>query len=216
MTTSKPSVFVVGASTGITRMWYQKGYMIVTDPNKADIISFIGGADVNPRLYNHKAISKTNFYGPDDKRDVAAYERSLDRGQRDQLKVGICRGAQFLNVMNGGKMYQHVGNHAVPYHKIIDTLFKQPGYIEVTSTHHQMMKPHEDAEIIAYAEGQATEFWDQNGELEKKDYPPIDYEVLWYDQTRSLCFQPHPEFQLRRDNPTQCEDYFFKIVELMS
>lgn len=36
--------------------------------------------------------------------------------------VGICRGAQFLNVMAGGKMIQHVEGHAIHgTHEIVVT-----------------------------------------------------------------------------------------------
>ena len=36
----------------------------------------------------------------------------------------------------------------------------------------------------------------------------VDYEVLYYHRSRSLCFQPHPEYG---DVPG-CTDYFFNLI----
>src|SRR3546814_14796091 len=50
--------------------------------------------------------------------------------------LGVCRGAQFLNVMPGGKLYQDVDNH-VGDHPIYDPQNKRV-IPNVSSIHHQM------------------------------------------------------------------------------
>ena len=69
--------------------------------------------------------------------------------------VGICRGGQFLNVMSGGSMWQDVNNHTKP-HRVInyDTFNTYP--FMVSSTHHQMMDPSSEGEILLVSEHNDT------------------------------------------------------------
>jgi hypothetical protein len=86
----------------------------------------------------------------------------------------------------------------------------------VTSTHHQMMRPSKDAIILAVGidnEGKplCTErqsFDEQVDGQDGKKYP--DIEVVWYPNTKALCFQPHPEFS---DAPNECREYFDELLE---
>jgi len=111
--------------------------------------------------------------------------------------------------MNGGKMYQHVTNHT-GNHNIYDVLSQQQ--IMVSSTHHQMMIPNEEGTVLAFAK--------QHGIREVMiNTIPVsrtandndkDTEIVYYTKTRSLCFQPHPEFRsLIYDN---LRGYFFRLV----
>ena len=123
--------------------------------------------------------------------------------------VGICRGAQFLTVMNGGKLVQHVNNHAIsgthPCH------IKMPSgpkavkieTVEVTSTHHQMMYPwtmcFTDYHIIGYSRSLCTKY-EGTPECESSERylvnphtVPIEPEVVWYPKSQCLCAQFHPE-----------------------
>ena len=38
-----------------------------------------------------------------------------------------------------------------------------------------------------------------------------DIEIVWYPKTKSLCFQPHPEYCLQDD--TDCADLFFECLQ---
>lgn len=97
---------------------------------------------------------------------------------------------QFLNVMSGGRMYQHVEKHTRS-HSMTDVRTGETIY--VSSTHHQMMMPSNKATIIATAAlGGLREWYD--GEVFHKDVSNEDIEVVWYADTKCLCFQPHPEF----------------------
>jgi hypothetical protein len=118
--------------------------------------------------------------------------------------VGICRGGQFLNVMNGGRMFQDVNNHAIGHmHKA--TILESGVVVDVTSTHHQMMRPNRDKGIVlmeanpklatkkeymAYNEGGAQpDGWAVYNAPEEDDI-----ESVFYPDTLSLCYQPHPEW----------------------
>jgi hypothetical protein len=47
--------------------------------------------------------------------------------------------------------------------------------------------------MVAVAnQGGTREWWD--GEVFKREISKDDVEVVYYEHTRSLCFQPHPEF----------------------
>ena len=77
-----------------------------------EIISYIdglilhGGADIDPRSYGEKPISEK--WPGDMKRD--RYEISLYKECRKQGKpvMGVCRGAQLINVAHGGTLYQDI------------------------------------------------------------------------------------------------------------
>ena len=109
-------------------------------------------------------------------------------------------------------MWQHVGGHAVRNgHQLYDHL--SDSNIHVSSTHHQMMRPPEDALIIGTAkEAHFKERVNEMGEIER--HAPLDtdldIEVVYLDKIKSLCFQPHPEF-FNVDHP--CQEYYFSLLE---
>jgi hypothetical protein len=211
----KKTVMIVGGDQKIEDMFNEHPDFLVTDlVVLADIVCFKGGADVDPQLYGQKRHRTTGVSPASDKRDIQYWDEIKD--DPNVLKVGICRGGQFLNVMNGGKMWQNVNNHALwGTHKAIDLtgIIGAPigggfGETTVTSTHHQMMRAGPDGEILCIAH-EATSYEDDTDEINK----PLEYdtEVVWYPKHRSLCFQPHPEY-----TSVETKDYFFKLLERVS
>jgi hypothetical protein len=197
------TVYVVGGDSLIEKMFNTtEGYKTVGFPEQADMFCFIGGADVHPSLYNEAKLPGTSCSIAADERDQKYFKLA-----EDKFKVGICRGGQFLNVMNGGRMYQHVDNHTGT-HKLIDFLITKRE-VEVTSTHHQMMIPDESGLLLAGAQ-LARNFCTAEYPSGVPDNmrPKWDTEVVWYDQTKSLCFQPHPEYQNK-----SCYQYFFDVLD---
>jgi len=189
-----PKTFrVVGGDTLIERMFHKRGWEKKDNP---DLLVFSGGEDVTPMLYGEGAHPKTYYSEKRDKEESWEYLTN-----RNKYKVGICRGGQFLNVMNGGRMFQHVDNHGGS-HWITDHDTGEKVF--VTSTHHQMMRP-AGGKIVCTA-NLCTQ-----AETDKGPWPDWqeghDYEVVYYSNTFSLCFQPHPEYELK-----SCEDYFFKLL----
>jgi len=198
-------VFVVGADHMIRQMYTDQGFEVITDLEKADIVQFIGGADVDPSLYGEHKMARTNIQKSADERDKKAWRDCSPK----QMKVGICRGGQFLNIMNGGWMWQHVSGHAVySGHKLHDVLFNRE--IQVTSTHHQMMIPAKDgAEVLGFAQGIATDL--ATAYPGGRVHNGLDTEVVWYERSNSLCFQPHPEYNQFPD----CKKYFFDLIQML-
>jgi hypothetical protein len=77
----------------------------------------------------------------------------------------------------------------------------------MTSTHHQQMIPADDAEIVATAALSTVKRAMSSVQM-RNEPENDDMEVLWYPDTLSLCFQPHPEF---RHGP--CRNYFLDLVD---
>lgn len=181
------SVYVIGGDRSYHELFKSLGYFITENPDEASLACFTGGADVTPDYYGAKKHHAT-FNSPGrDVSETAAFHSFLER---NIPMVGICRGGQFLNVMSGGKMYQDVDKHGRP-HEITDVLTGDVVY--VSSTHHQMMKPSEKGLLVAYSTlGGAREWYE--GQIFHKDVSEQDIEVVYYEHTRALCFQPHPEF----------------------
>lgn len=208
----RPKIYIVGGGFEYIRLMYNLRCDGAKGVEDADVVLFTGGEDVNPELYGEKALERTNFNRLRDEKEKAIYHIALERGIP---MVGICRGGQFLNVMNKGQMWQHVTNHCVKSHpmKIEVPPFNENGksrVIDVTSTHHQMMIPTDEAIII----GTACEAY----EKQKPGYAATgtprwedpDIEVVFYDDTNCLCFQPHPEFT---SAPPECVDFFEECLE---
>jgi hypothetical protein len=116
-------------------------------------------------------------------------------------KVTITKLAQFLTVLSGGKLIQHVTGHAVgSTHGIT---FREGRYqgatMQITSTHHQMMFPYkmrdEDYSIIAVSSFYMSNTY-LDGRNEENELPDDfeECEIVFYPKTNSLCIQGHPEF----------------------
>lgn len=212
---SKPLVYVHGPGRiPYMDMFRRAGYAGTNELDKASIICFTGGEDVNPALYgeNNRIINgRPISYINSDRDDVDAFVFGVGMANK-ALMVGICRGGQFLNVMNGGRMWQHCDGHAGGPHNLLDTTTGE--IVRVTSTHHQMMRPAESGDILAVAREASYKYADPDEwhiEHDAESNPGLldDIEVVWYSDSRSLCFQPHPE-HIGADD---CRAYFFSLIE---
>lgn len=213
MTVDDAPVVVITEQDILTKaMFYARGYRTITPFDKTygqdvDLVVFTGGADVNPEMYGEVRLDGTGIDRSRDGRDNAVFD-FYDKVP----KVGICRGSQYLNVKNGGKLWQHVNNHG-RYHdltnllKIPGTPFDYDTKVHVSSTHHQMMIPPEHGTVIGIA-AEATVF---KGGV-PRDNPEFDTEVVYFQDTNTLCCQFHPEYL-----PTQsdCQKYFFSLLETL-
>ena len=175
-------------------------YDVVTSLEESDILVFTGGSDVEPRLYGELPLEYTSFSRERDQDDKKAYNSAGPH----RLKLGICRGGQLLNVLNGGRMWQHVDEHAGKKHFVLD--HKTGKKFWCTSTHHQMMIPGKSAEIVGTARESKNRYSERQHVSEVVD---DDIEILWYPESRSLCFQPHPELY----GAEETRQYFFELVD---
>lgn len=201
-----PVVYIIDGNAQYRQMFEKMGWEITYDLNAADLVQFTGGADVSPFIYGEKNHPTT---GNDPRRDLVEagyYALCVRMGKK---MAGICRGGQFLNVMNGGKMYQDVDGHAiVGTHECVDLISGVKH--NVTSTHHQMMIPSDEAAVIAVAtEALRKERMEDGHEVDEGcDLHDFDFEVIVYGKTKSLCFQPHPEFH----GVDSTREYYFELL----
>ena len=201
-------VLIVRPNMDYIHMFNKRGHEVVQDLKDADLVQFTGGADVHPSLYGQEEHPRTYADQMRDDDDILAFTRA----NRWCIPVaGICRGGQFLNVMNGGSMHQHVDGHTAGRGHIMHTTDGRE--IEVTSTHHQMMIPHAEGDVLATAKESTYREHMEEGKVVRETWKHSDTEVVWYTKTQSLCFQPHPEY-LGTKHP--CQDYYFELLhELM-
>jgi len=187
--------------SNVLRMFTSRGWKIA-GPDEADFLCLTGGGDLNPAMYNEKPLRTTYFSESQDKYDLDLIEKF-----KDKPKLGICRGGQILNVFSGGSMFQDVNNHE-RQHAAVDKRTNE--LFAVSSLHHQMMIPSKNAEILAVAFVSTERFRFEASYIVKDKEKTFkdDIEACYYPDTKSLCFQPHPEI-----GPKPCTDYFFDLID---
>lgn len=194
---------------GLEKIFTQeKGYFpIIVKPGDklpdADLVVFSGGADVNPALYGESPIPETSFSSS---RDL--FSSLLHRFYKDLPKIGVCRGAQYLCVANGGKLWQDVPGHRMNTHYVWDWVTGKKH--EVQGDHHQACNPDNTphtriATTTAFpwaknAHGIVDGGWEED--------PIVAYEAFYITKDRALCIQWHPEWGHKESH-----DYFFEVVE---
>jgi gamma-glutamyl-gamma-aminobutyrate hydrolase PuuD len=196
-------VLIVGQDSSISAMFSRNGWNVTHNILDTDIhlVQFTGGEDVTPSLYKEKAHPATSCNPARDARESKVYLEFLGKAPM----AGICRGAQFLNVMNGGSMWQHVGGHAIRgVHIAHDQMSGEP--IMVTSTHHQMMIPSKTAIVLLTADQSSLK---QGAETQEVGGVTPDIEALYYAETSCLCYQPHPEYV---DIDHECQTTYFDYL----
>lgn len=198
------NVLIVGGGYEYAALFEKYGHAVVKDLADADLLCFTGGADVSPSYYGDQKHPYTGNDPARDKREAEVFGLAAGMGLP---MVGICRGGQFLNVMSGGRMYQHVDEHCRS-HFITDLESGEQVY--ASSTHHQMMMPSSDAVLVASSALHGQREW-FDGQIARRDVADVDNEVLFYPGTKCLCFQPHPEFNHEAYESLQV--YFFACID---
>ena len=181
-----------------------------------DLILFTGGEDVDPSFYSESP-GKFTAYNPE--RDNT--ESKMFRLLSPKIpKLGICRGSQFLTVMNGGRLVQHVENHAIGGTHSITFDHIHNNKMQMTSTHHQMMYPFKlpkkDYILCAYSTNYLSPVYlnghNKNIELSEEFLEP---EIVFYPNSNSLAIQGHPESGvMKEDEKTFILNYISNILKL--
>jgi gamma-glutamyl-gamma-aminobutyrate hydrolase PuuD len=168
---------------------------LLNNPKKVSLVMFTGGEDVHPSLYggvDSHVLCSTNIRRDEFERRVFGFCR-----QHNIKMTGICRGIQFLNVMAGGEMYQHVTNHAGLLH---DAYFPYDSSIRVvTSTHHQLVSLPSSSIPIAYIGAYGDEEEPPEREIEAAIFPKIN----------AMGVQYHPEM-MKKDDP--CKIHYGEMI----
>ena len=177
---------------------------LTEDPKESSLVMFTGGEDIHPHFY--KGIDHYNVCSTNIQRDK--YEEKIFRFcVKHGIKMtGICRGIQFLNVMAGGFMYQHITRHAGVVHKAYfpydDTVKK------VTSTHHQLVGLPNSAVPIAWSSPKRSEIY--VGPFGLKIEPPEhEIEAAVFPNINAMGVQYHPEMLGEEDS---CRIHYGRMV----
>lgn len=207
-----PRVYVEGRQRALEEVFEQLGWKTAYICDKdVDIIVLQGGADINPEWYNRKRHPQTGIPNHGFDKQTAnlidfATEVGIDL-------IGICRGAQFINAIMGGDMWQHVTRHGNG-HEVLDLDTGDVWY--TNSVHHQMMIPHATGKLLAVTLDRVTdraERVDDKGTIltsnNSAQQPVVEAEVIWYDKFNALCFQAHPEYDNAHGTTRQ---YFYNLL----
>ena len=185
MENKKRKIYVVG------HMAYYASWMqgeLVKEMQDADLVVFTGGEDVDPSMYDESSNPRT-FSNID--RDYSERFEFRKAKRLNKKCIGICRGAQFLCVMSGGKLIQHQENPQYVH----NITFNTGDIINITSTHHQAQFPNNlpksDYTLIAWSSKMMSKTH-QNGNGDEIEIDK-EAEIVRYHKTDALCIQGHPE-----------------------
>ena len=189
------------------------------DKGEIALVVFTGGCDVTPGLYGRGTHKRTRC---DIERDV--YENKIYTFARAAgiPMVGICRGAQFLCVMAGGRLVQDISGH----HGSHEVTVFVPGStgkgerIRVSSDHHQMQFPFDlqavaDYFIFAWSPTPLSDHYDFDDKIsvsikDATDELKTEPDVVWYPRSKALGVQYHPEWM---HEDSRGFKYFRELVE---
>lgn len=151
-----------------------------------DYLTLWGGADIHPSIYGEQPLEYSGPFNRErDKEEIALYKEYLAAGKPI---IGVCRGAQLLCALNGGRLYQHVPQHRNNSHGLIcsdGSVIKS-----AAADHHQVMQPVGNYVLLAWDDKPAQVYSD-NGFFSIFKVP----EVVYWPDTKCLGIQPHPEWE---------------------
>lgn len=200
------NVYIVGGGGAYADMFRANGWN-VTNFDEAEYVQFTGGEDVTPSLYGEDNHQYTSNNPRRDGFELEVYRRATEQGKK---KLGICRGSQFLSVMSGHSLWQHVDNHAVGGGHIAFVEETEEA-VKVSSTHHQMIRldgttPYKllmSARLSTQKEHGARD-------VDKPVLEDVDVESVFFPEANALSFQPHPEFFTKNH---ECQRTYFRFIE---
>lgn len=189
------TVLVVGKDHFVEKMFLSRGYEvhvmtnIENDIPSVDLVVFTGGADLNPKLYGEKPNGAIGWNDQRDQFEIDAWNKFTG----EVPVVGICRGAQFLCVMNGGKLEQHHSGHSGD-HLVMYILGGKVFTNKLRECHHQCLLPNGKNEVDYHVLG--------------RDVRDENIEIVFFPKFKQLAFQAHPEWGHK-----ETEDLFFDLLE---
>lgn len=204
----KKKVFVVCGDRAVAHLFTQNGFEICYSVKGADIICFTGGADVNPQLYDAELHQHTYFDVSRDNYELSIFQEAF---KLSLPMIGICRGGQLLNVLNGGTMYQDVTNHTTSHLIKMVAGYWQNLELWATSTHHQMMRPAMHGKLLAIGPKSEVEYWCSETDSFLIEELDQGIEVVQYGN--HICFQPHPEMLMGSQQFDPLRKYFFELIK---
>ncbi|HEX5896015.1 MAG TPA: gamma-glutamyl-gamma-aminobutyrate hydrolase family protein [Thermoleophilaceae bacterium] len=176
-----------------------------------DGLILAGGSDIDPTAYGAKPDPETRGTHPErDRFEIGLGTRALER---DMPVLGICRGMEMLNVIQGGTLTQHLGSEL---HRHTPGAFTDHGvrldagslaarvvgdeHTEVKSAHHQGLDE--------LGEGVVASGYADDGLVEAIELPDREFAVgvLWHpeeDERSRVVGALVEEARTRRSAPAQ-------------
>lgn len=154
-----------------------------------------GGEDISPGLYGELPNKHTWAKSTMSNRDIIEVRLAKRAKELGIPIIGICRGAQLICALAGGKLVQHVTNHQHGHQ--IET--KDGHYMKTSSLHHQMMIPFSiDHELLAKSKENYSSTY--QGENEQQIEIPLEPEIVFFPKWKTLAIQGHPEYMEENTN----------------
>ena len=168
-----------------------------------DAIVIWGGEDISTGLYGEDGgvwTGANRHMSARDQVETALCHEAIKQGKPI---IGVCRGAQLLCALAGGKLIQDVNHHAGPDHEM-ET--EDGRTIIVNSYHHQMMWPYNGPEhkLIAWSKQPLSKgHYAFSAENVKQEISKPEPEVVYFPKIKGLALQYHPEFASPNDEFVQ-------------
>lgn len=161
----------------------------------ADLVVFTGGPDVDPAYYLEEDEEAHPSCYVDPNRDAADIGKYLACVEQGVPMTGVCRGAQFLAVMNKQKLFQDIDGHQSD-HNMYCHRTKQM-IDRVSSRHHQCVRPGPGLEILAWSNVSTRKHMNakQTLEAQRQGSPLLDVEAYFIRDTCCFGVQGHPEYK---------------------
>lgn len=197
MYTSEKSVLIMGSSIyakavkGLFSKVTNSVNEFFRSPHSFGMIMFTGGEDVSPDLYNDESpLNYCKCAIERDRKEVGVWTHAF----KHKVKMtGICRGAQFINVMSGGTLLHHLYGHEMKNHNFVSSRHGFDKPIEVNSLHHQMIIPPKEGFIIGWSpENLSTDAYVGYHDKEV-NWPGPEVEAVLIPHTKCCGVQYHPE-----------------------
>ena len=155
-----------------------------------------GGEDISPSIYGEKNNTYCHASTTPSRRDQLELALIKRAREIDLPIVGICRGAQLLCCVDGGKLAQHiVGHHDVPHVIINPNNGQELG--KSNTAHHQMMIPRYSkmTRVLGVVNSPVLSY-SENNTLREHDNVP---EIVVFNKLKAFGVQFHPEWMKPSD-----------------
>jgi len=208
---NKIKIFEVSKYCGGEYSRWIANKVLVDSVDQADVVFFKGGDDVDPSLYNESRHYSTQSHLNRDLYEQQVYRTAIKAGKK---VIGVCRGLQFLSVMNGCKLFQDITGHAGSH-------FMQNVGIEgfepfkITSTHHQALPLREamknpEFKLFGVAEAKVT--YSHHEYVEDEYYPIVEMGMFGRD---TLVIQSHPEMVVSNGKITEGYEHYIEYCRIL-
>ena len=147
--------------------------------SKYDALVIPGGADINAKFYGQA--NNPNNHDIDSNKDKIQIESVKRFVKAKKPVLGICRGAQVINVALGGTLNQHIGGYHVNYRTVTikkgSWLYSKYGSTKSTYHYHHQC-------VSSLGKGLVATQWDaSDGRIEGFEHKTLPvYGVQWHPE----------------------------------